>query len=745
MDEKRYRQFDQFIRGADFQFVFDEAEQSEMIAYGVQKLLIDDGSPQATALLQLAIMQATDQALIDSSYAALQSLAAQNNHSAVETLFTLYLEYAQMQAGAIIQENGFLSSSSVINAVFELLSGQISKLYENKRYPYLIQSYYQKATPALQTRMLEAAASGKVSDWLSITEWMQDISTEQYKSGVQLYESLPQSGKRFFCGRLINTIVDHQFSGLQFAVHLFCKTDEPVLQNYLRTLPEDSLTIESYAMFLLFDEQWLRYQQFDPANRYLNQLYNSLDNELRMKILHKTRSAGIAFSHLSGNRKQKIIGMQDLTVEDWQSILGAPENNANHQKSWQLAQLAPPYWSAALLRKLNSKNWQPSEGDECEFWTSLQDLIPVDSSNLFSIENKFSFSDRINAVALRDNMAALNMQEKTSITLIHDITVPHPEQTTIIPPRPLLPVLDITPNKDYLLWADVDQYLNIYEIKHNRLLKRFKAHENIIRACDTSADQRTLFSTGFDGAVIAWRFPDGSQEKTLHQSRNEIYSMGLSHQDKMLFSGDITGGIQVFSTRKMTFVHKMSASSSPVLLLSNPVSGLLCSYHTEKRILLWNYRSGRMLNQFINPEILSEKVTCLHLSQDLKFLLIGTSTGQLAIVDPLSGKLYENITLAASPVLAVETDENNAWVIQQNGDITMVFTAIWQQLLTAITAANPHRLRQIDDLLSVPAITNEQIQWLVFIKSLLQWQKRFDISITEIKTPIRVDEYSITI
>jgi WD40 repeat protein len=748
MNEFSLEKYEQVIRGADFQKVFSESEQMEIFFRGLLKRLSDDASPSALDLIQLLILQSTDPELITSCFQVLETLGKTGNQQAIEILFLLALSFNLAPAVKIIKVTGFQSTKIAQNAAFCLLSGQISKLYGIKRYLYALQSYYQKAGQDLRIRMLKAAHTAKLSDWISINDILPKLSPDTFPDAFNLFNSLPEPGKRFFLGQLIQNISKQPSHFLEFSILLYCKTANPILKHLLNHLPAESFAPEQYALFLLFDGQWISYQQFDPTNKYIAFLYDNLDNEIRVKILQQTRAAGIEFTLSSASHKQKLLGIQDLSVNDWQAILQSPLNDQEYQRLWQLAQYAPPYWSAKLIALLQNSHWKPTSIDDAIFFESIvghfPSLLSDHELSVLSIDQTILLPAGIENAVSQEKMLAYYSNTPPIINIIQDFQQNATSSQTIIPPKPIFPTLTFSPHGDYLLWADTHQYMNVYDIKRDCLVKRFQAHDNIIKAIAVSADQHRIFTTGFDGSVMAWRFPDGSLEKIIFKNRNEIYCMVLSHEDEMLICGDIEGTLHIFSVSKMDSLQKMTVSASPILLLSNPVNGMIASYNAEKRIQLWNYRSGRILNQL--PEHLTEtgKINLLQLSSNLQFLYIADSRGQITIVDPLSGKLYEKILLSPSPIMSIEPSFKALWIAQQNGNIHMVNISIWQQLLNSVKLTGHKRLSQLDALISSSTYTPQK-EWLQFTKSFLQWQKRFDISIEELQTPINFDDYSITI
>jgi len=329
-----------------------------------------------------------------------------------------------------------------------------------------------------------------------------------------------------------------------------------------------------------------------------------------------------------------------------------------------------------------------------------------------------------------------------AISFYNDFPASLQNQSVIYPPRPVTSASAFSPDERYLIWADIDHQINLYDRQQNKIVKRFPAHSNLIRSILVSNDQRHLYSASFDGSVQSWRFPDGHHEKILFEGQNEMYSMVFSTVDNLLFTSDIIGNIHVFSTISFSHLYTMRANSSPILHLSNPVQGLIVASSAEKKIFLWHYHSGILANQTL-PSNNAGKIVNLQLSADKELLFVAYSSGEIIILDPLSGTLYEVYDHENYPLQTMKIMDNGLWIFSQNGKINSVNSSIWQQLLRPIKLTDNHRLTQIAEMQSNQRLTTEQNNWLDYTKALTFWQKRYDIDVDVLHTPILLDDISI--
>jgi hypothetical protein len=740
--------YEQFIRGADPKTTFSESQQIDLMAQGILKIVADQPSEPSLAIIRLFILHSTDNNLIEDCFSLLSTLAKQKNQIAIEELFTLSLLYRQSSATQLIRNHAFASRYNARNAAFYLLTGQVSALFNLNRFIYCLQSYYKSVSLVEQKRLIAAAQNASLLDWLSTIELLDSLQPGTFNQGQNLFASLTTQSKRFFLGQLIHAIFKEMPHALDFSLLLYINTADPILKFILKHIPVDQFNPTHYAVFLLMAEQWQAYLAYDPRSAYVLDYYQQASSETQAKILQKTRAGGIDFFLSTTMKPQKPIGISDLTSKDWSMIIQSLYDRKNGKDMWALLQAAPPYWSVQLLEQLIALKWEPDQTDEITFFNTLITLkpdlpLPYKMSLLLPHETIAHTAD-ISMIATHPDRTAIYEQTKQAITIYEMDKSNQSNADIIYPPKPLMPAISFSSDGRYLCWADQEQKINIYMLQQGTIIKRFPAHSSSIRSLIVSQDQRHLFSTGFDGAVQSWRFPDGSFEKSLLNDRNEIYCMVFSPVDNMLITADIAGNLHVFSTSHMDIVHSMKATGAPVLHLSNPVEGIIASCTAENQIYLWNYRSGKLINQLIPAQVL-EKIISLQLSSTGQFLFVLTASGELSIRDPLSGTLYETSRFDNSTFFKLGISNDEVSLFQQNGTVNSMKFTIWQQILKPIRSTENQRLNQIDALQTLPGLTPEQNRWLEFSKSLLHWQKRYDIDIEFMNIPIKTDDYSISL
>lgn len=128
------------------------------------------------------------------------------------------------------------------------------------------------------------------------------------------------------------------------------------------------------ALFYLLTEQWAAYEQLDFDASLLRTIYEMGDDALRRRIADYARRAGrLEFVEVvAGGRLRRRLG--DMTHAEWEIVLALLTRSHSWPTMWQLAQLAPPVWSARLLRQLHQAGWQPAAAAEAVGYAQLTEL-----------------------------------------------------------------------------------------------------------------------------------------------------------------------------------------------------------------------------------------------------------------------------------------------------------------------------------------------------------------------------------
>jgi hypothetical protein len=106
----------------------------------------------------------------------------------------------------------------------------------------------------------------------------------------------------------------------------------------------------------------------DYDHSLLRGIYESAEPELRQRIIAQARAAGRleVVDVVCGGSQQQRLGQ--MNASEWETVLAVLAERQQWEEMWRLAELAPPRWSARLLRALQQAvaegRWQPSPAEK---------------------------------------------------------------------------------------------------------------------------------------------------------------------------------------------------------------------------------------------------------------------------------------------------------------------------------------------------------------------------------------------
>jgi WD40 repeat protein len=134
----------------------------------------------------------------------------------------------------------------------------------------------------------------------------------------------------------------------------------------------DSVTAAQYAprdtrqraLFYFLTGRWEEYESLDFDHAFLRAAYEIGDERLRGRIAQRARRDGRVewIAVVTGGRQKRRLG--EMSREEWDAALAVLFASRRWEELWQMAQEAPPRWSARILRRMNGSGWRLSSEDE---------------------------------------------------------------------------------------------------------------------------------------------------------------------------------------------------------------------------------------------------------------------------------------------------------------------------------------------------------------------------------------------
>lgn len=374
------------------------------------------------------------------------------------------------------------------------------------------------------------------------------------------------------------------------------------------------------ALFFLLTEQWERYEALDFDARLLQAVYETAGEGLRRKIAELARKAGWAgfVTAVAGSRQPRRL--DELTAVEWDVLLAMLGRSQRWAEIWQLAQAAPPLWSARLLHSLQSMGWAPEGAEEREGFARLAAAA---------------------GAALQAGPPAGQLLRYSTALESH---------------RRLVTALVFSPDGALLVTGSADKTVRLWRLPDGEPLKTLEGHTNFVLSLALSPDGQLLASGGADKIVRLWRLPEGEPFKTLPAQTGEAASLAISPDGQLLASGD-RGVVRIWQLSDGRLLKQLKARMGSVtaLAFSLAYSGdgqLLAAQDDQKTVHWWRLPEGELLKG------LMESAAAWAFTPDGRSLVSGSHYGRVRLwglpdgdlLSTLPGRTDGNL-LAVSPAV----------------------------------------------------------------------------------------------
>ena len=712
---------------------------------GVIFSLEQDGSLEAVDLLSEASLTCPYEEIQDLAVQALGNMAKTGNLPALNALFHLVIYAEKASAIQAINTNHFQNPDTTIQAVYDLLEGNTAQYQAlDPDYLRLTHFFLGEIPKELSQRISLAAQISGMNNWALITAGIQNLSTEASTQLVEKFSTFTEKEKRL----LLILLDEKTEKGSDIAGDTLCKLfiyqDEAgaaqlVAKNTF--LPRDQ---QLRALFLFLSECWDEYQKVDFNQALLSAAYETAAPALRKKLLDLSRYSGLTgwTNQLSDRSHLRWLG--EMSDADWQTLILGLQSARQFGDMWKLAQLAPPVWSAFLLKLLFENKWNPVEDNDPAVWDNLTSQAVVCLQNTPNIQLREVIqlsSKNINSLALSadGSLAALGGVE-ASIQIVN--LANRKASFAIQTPSAQIRAIAFQPEKQFIAAAASDNNIYVIELPSGKKIKTLEGHTGHIRALDISPDGRLLYSASFDGTLRLWRFPQGPEVKRLAVNNTEWFSLGLGLQAETLLSAGASQKIQVWKLPEGVLLRELEGHTGTVTLLAVADSGsFAASYARDQDIHIWNYASGKLLRQ-INAG--NEITTALVIHPSEQFLINGNYKGEINFWNISTGSRICQLVGHDKPIigLAVTPDGKQLISCSADGSLCLWNMSTFLLIRLPIGAGKADDLKLIEETFRQGGLSESEKGWLNFTRALIQYHHRYDVFLDETQ-PIHIGEFDI--
>uniref|UniRef100_A0A7C4KGP7 WD40 repeat domain-containing protein n=1 Tax=Anaerolinea thermolimosa TaxID=229919 RepID=A0A7C4KGP7_9CHLR len=737
----------------------------------LQKLLFDTPSPddllsteQRDLLIQLGVISALQelgdksaiQVLIETaqrhsqplirraSLLALLNLARNQLPDAVDAIYYLSVFDQFIAARQAIIANQWQPSHSFLKTLFDWIIGLERNEPPLTDLTELTDIFFEKADPQLQERILSVASTVKeYQNWSHLLFLLQSPQADHLAQVVDLFPSLSQTEQMIARNRLA-LLAPSILQAQEAICQLFLRYDDQPSRDLAQEkgyLPSDP---SGRALFFFLSGDWNRYNQIDFNRSLLLSAYISGEKNLRRRLITFSRQTGQVDWLQAIDRLSETRLIEDLSNMDWEIAISRLSQTARYAELWQLAQVAPPYWSARIVSLLSQTGWFPGESFEKESFLTLTSLatacvdLPLGIREV--MRGKVS-EESIESMAIDPQEKHLAIgSDKQSIAIW---SIPDGEpKFTIKGPASITRSLLFSLDGDLLMAANGDQQIRIYRLKDGQMLKALAGHKGLIKQLALTPDNRVLLSAGFDGTIRFWRFPIGTEFNRIQSPVHELFSISVMGKRKWVASGGASEEVLLWSLPEGHLVRSIPVSNQGTLhLATTTTSDLLAVAGRDRSLSIWNAASGNQVAQFPTDQ---SPIIGITLHPEAPIIFCGSRDGTIRIGDLNTGTWLHAFEPRKSPLMAIALSKNGNFLAAAYEDGALYG---WNctSFLWAFTPRTPGSLlpiSEVEEKIASAEKGSAEKAWLQYISALWKFSARFEISIGE-PTIIEIGEFDI--
>lgn len=659
---------------------------------------------------------------------------ALGNTAATTLLFDFLLSHPDPELINILTEISVNPVSPQHKTLFALYQNDRTAFFQSEKPLETLTAFFIDASRNLRHYLIQKAETNQLDNWVMLTKAVFNDTKQDYENLLVNFEKFSAEEKALTSYFLTPFIKTH--SGVKeiiFQLYNNYQTDA-----LLSLITENKLqpqTPEEYALFLLFTHQWEAYDRFDFDNTYLKRAFLKASPGQRQKILSQSRKSGkFNWLHeLSDFRKTKWVS--DLNETDWENILARLITEKNDIDLLRILKIVPPIQAKTIIKTIQSSADNLFEFSNDEDWKTLSSFVNRLPSHLpapLEINHTKTLANPVLSSETQNHFKEVLLG--TSTNLVHKVNLEtlKPILPAFNSPAPQIRQILLTKDQNHLILAHGDHQIRIIRLQDDQVIKVFSGHEGFIKKMLLSKDQKTLFSTGFDGKLIAWRFPLGPVIQSHQISTQECFDMQFSAGQKSGIIADAQGIIRIFDPVSLKTVRTYQASASSLTSLAASIkTSQIAVYDTSETLSVWNLESGQQIS---TAQGIPSPITSLAYSDHDDFLIAGHLSGTLTFYSSLTIQPLVSISIHDQPLINFhKLDNHRLLLVFRDGFLSIIDFLLLNTLYT------PINLIKTEIEFSEPSGV-----WGNFVNAFFRFIHRFDILIDE-EAGIQIGEYDIQI
>ncbi|HPH96008.1 MAG TPA: WD40 repeat domain-containing protein [Anaerolineaceae bacterium] len=700
-------------------------------------------SPEAIESLAFLALSGETPAIQSAALDALKQLSGQSA-DARETLCLLVMDQAHPGARELTRQQGILPADPDTRAAFFLLIHDYENLKSLDPHFSLLTRSFEASSPSRQTALLKAATTIDLTEWAAVAEIIANPQVEAFSSFA---EKVIAFKYQFTRSLAVETLKKMALSGLPQAGYALCRIFmitglEEARSAALEThsLPAD---LTEKALFFLLTGQWEQYETLDFDHRLLAIAYETAGKPLRLRIMAQVRQSGHMewAQTLAGSRQ--IRWARDLTDTEWESILRLLVEHQDWPRLWDLAQSAPPLWSAALLQKMIQAGWFPEADRREEGFDALLEkaaACPIETPSLLPLSTLSGhLAEIISLLPSPDGESLYSLSSDQTARLWN--LKSHQQDDFIHLTSNQVRSAAISPDGSSLVAGLGNNQIEIYHLQNHSRIKVLDGHQGLVKGLAITPDSRLLASGSFDKTLRLWNFPSGPCSAVLTGHTAEIFCLAIAPDGQTLISGCADHTLRLWSLPEGQLITRLLDHHNSITALAiSPDGHTFLSADRDRILHSWTLPDG--FHRHASAP-LAAQMTSLAIHPELHLAFGAGLDGNIHICSTSPLKSIHVCPAHTKPITSILFFPNQHILATGSLDRTI---GLWDIRPLIFTRTPAEQLTQAGDalvsILKNPSLNSAGRRWMAFTASLALWRKRYDIQIG-LPQHIQIGEFDI--
>ena len=182
----------------------------------------------------------------------------------------------------------------------------------------------------------------------------------------------------------------------------------------------------------------------------------------------------------------------------------------------------------------------------------------------------------------------------------------------------------------------------LFGVKSSKLLYRVGRHQGPVESVAVDPQLRFIITGGQDGKVFAWDAKTAQLKHALPLHTDFITDIAFSDNARWIATGSFDKTIHITEIGTQKTPLKLRVHGSAVTKLRFIGDDGLLSVEKEGQLIVWDFRHTKVRKRL---QKMNDEITAICVSEDERFLFVGTKLGYVAVYDLRTYEILDNAYL----------------------------------------------------------------------------------------------------